>query len=62
MVDDDILRMSAKELKEICRALQFTMYGKNSILITCIVFNLESISDLETDSFDHFNWILEDDA
>ena len=61
--DDEILHMSAKELKQLCRPHQLPLSRKKAVLVTRIVAHLESISDLECDtSLEHLNLILEDDA
>ena len=60
--DNDILHMSTKELKDIFRTCQFPLSGKKVVLVDHVVAHLKSISDLECDTLEHFNLILEDDA
>ena len=54
--------MNAKELKDIFRAHQFSLSGKKSVRVSNVMTRLESISDLECDSLEHLNLILEYDT
>ena len=60
--DDGIFRMNIKELKELCRAYHLPLSGKKAVLVARVVAHMESISDLEFDSLEYLNLILEDDA
>ena len=60
--DDDMLTMSVKDLRELCRTHQLPLSGKKADFSNYVVAHLESISLIHSSSLENLDWILEDDA